>query len=287
MGLIRWRARAPGCDLGRWLRVVALLMGLQICVALGGMGRARADVNRALEEGGRALLSQSWISGHASISELELNGLKILAQSSRSPLSVAAVVAELESRCDRQQGQSLASAGEDSGTVICLRPATARVPATDRIAAPSRLLTLMNLAQLSLLGGSTRVAFELVQRGDGQTALLSLRPQGSLDISAMFPARGDAPGVDLVNFPRPRGGRRTLSAQMARATLVLYEFPLGPAALRSLYAGELLRGGWRLGPGDSNVELAPLIAQRQGRTVALGFAEGAVGASSGTVAELP
>ena len=277
MGLMRWGGRG----LGRWRRVTALLMSLQLCVALVGMSRARADVNRALEEVGRALLSQSWTSGHAGVHELQLNGVKILTQSSRSPLSVKAVVARLESHCEAQQGHGLATANDRSGTVICLRPATPGDTPTDRLS------TLTELAKTSLLGGGTRIAFDLVQGGDGQTALLSLRPQGPLDIDRMFPAGGEAPGADLVNFPRPSGGRRMLSSQMAGATLALYEFPMEAAALRSLYAGELLGCGWQLGPGDSDVALAPLTALRHGRVVQLNFTGGALGASSVTIAELP
>jgi hypothetical protein len=98
---------------------------------------------------------------------------------------------------------------------------------------------------------------------------------GAFNIKEMFPATGDAPGVDFPGLPRPEGSRRLLSAweEGQAPALNVYESAVAkPLALDTHYRSELPKHGWQLmtpASVDQATSERGLLAMRNGVTVTL------------------
>jgi hypothetical protein len=71
--------------------------------------------------------------------------------------------------------------------------------------------------------------------------------EGKIDLDEMFPAAGDAPGLDLADVPRPHEGRRMLSAEIegSKYRIRAYQVRQGQEEILSRYDREMTRRGWR------------------------------------------
>jgi hypothetical protein len=95
---------------------------------------------------------------------------------------------------------------------------------------------------LARLGG-LRLAFA---RADGEgTHHVSVWSDGPLPLLHAFPARGDAPGADPADMPRPPEARRVLSASVGGddGVLASYHSDLAPPRLLSRYRAQLEAAG--------------------------------------------
>jgi hypothetical protein len=113
--------------------------------------------------------------------------------------------------------------------------------------------------------------------GAGTTTLVRLYTASPIDLPALFPRRGDAPGRDAPGLPRPPGARRLLSAREPGQPqeLTLYEVARGQrAALDRFYRAALPAGGWRALGGTARAAAGDvLVVDRAGALAALVFAE--------------
>ena len=79
------------------------------------------------------------------------------------------------------------------------------------------------------------------------TTFAAVWTEGSFRLAGMFPAEGDAPGVDARVLPRPRGSIRRLSTEDVASgrRMVIYDRAHGsPAQLAGHYRGALERRGY-------------------------------------------
>jgi hypothetical protein len=89
--------------------------------------------------------------------------------------------------------------------------------------------------------------FLVIGSEKGHSAFLSAWSLGSLKLAALFPPAGDAPGSDLNGIPRPRQGRRVLSAGVVGGgRIVSYRAAITPNAALNDYSSQLRSAGWQL-----------------------------------------
>jgi len=140
-------------------------------------------------------------------------------------------------------------------------------------------------AKTSNLGefGHFRYAFAR-RTDDGGTMVTTLWADTELNLSTMFPARGDAAGSDSSVLPRPATSRRVLaaSAEAEPYALRLYDTAAGAASVRRFYEDWLQKHGW-ISAGkaqqggfsylrDDGYQVIVTISERKGRT-AVGLVE--------------
>lgn len=148
----------------------------------------------------------------------------------------------------------------------------------------SRLIRAVETRDLHELGGFRYVYAEPVgSRANPSTHFLVVHTDDAFDLDDLFPAEGDAPGMDPPGFPRLPGLRRILSA---------WEDGFGHGL--TVYAGEtqvrprahlersLVAEGFRIlqAPETQSAPAVPprrarrgFVAERHGRTFAVTFAE--------------
>lgn len=120
----------------------------------------------------------------------------------------------------------------------------------------SRLTAFTNSGNLADLGG---LRYVYARRTDeGGTHFLVFHTDDRLNIYEMFPATGDAPGIDAEDVPRPAHVRRLLSAYEDGDphAVSMYTSTIRDAAeLQAWYQDELPRAGWRLfEPSDAQLD---------------------------------
>ncbi|MGB0680458.1 MAG: hypothetical protein ACPGUV_12420 [Polyangiales bacterium] len=109
-----------------------------------------------------------------------------------------------------------------------------------------RIETALAQGDLSAIG---QFRYVYVRRHGRRTRVLELWAEGKLDITAIAPPQGDAPGQDIALVPRPPHSRRILSAweEGHPQRVALYRVRQGRAgALLRFYRSTLRAAGWRM-----------------------------------------
>jgi hypothetical protein len=147
----------------------------------------------------------------------------------------------------------------------------------------------------SNLGEFGRFRYAFARRtDDGGTMVTTLWMDTELNLSTMFPPRGDAAGADSSVLPRPPTSRRVLaaSAEGQPYALRLYDTADGAASVRRFYedwfhkqgwipAGKAQQGGFSYLRADG-YQVIVTISERKGRT-AVGLIEAGGSMTSTTV----
>jgi hypothetical protein len=158
---------------------------------------------------------------------------------------------------------------EQAGSVACLDTGDEKASPESVLARAQKFVSTGDLASF---GGLRLLRAE--KREQGVFAVM-FWTDGALNVKQMFPSRGDAPGLDFSDLPRPPGSRRILSAweEGEAPALNIYESrTLSPAQLDHYYRVELAKRGWEpLLPERSGDDLLahPLVVMREGVTVTL------------------
>jgi hypothetical protein len=176
----------------------------------------------------------------------------------------------------------------DRGYLGCLDPG-ARELSLDELA--MRLRAFARTGDLAEVG-DLRFVFAL--RDGARTSYVGLYTEGALPLTRLFPAQGDAPGVDPDGLPRPPASRRLLSASVEGAAplLVSYRSPLPPARIEAQYRGRLIDGGFAVRSATPPAEAARgavhalVVEQAQSRRRALVVVTG-IGRGESAVTLLP
>jgi hypothetical protein len=119
--------------------------------------------------------------------------------------------------------------------------------------------------------------YALARKVGDKTSVLMAWTEGSMPVLRMFPASGDAPGVDPVDVPRVPGMRRLLSTweNGEPYALALYSAPgQAPGPLAARYRSELTLAGWTSSvvPLPSAATGRALVARRGARTAIIRIA---------------
>ncbi len=120
----------------------------------------------------------------------------------------------------------------------------------------TRLSSFLDSGDLSDVGGLRYVYARPMS--EGGTHFLVFHADDHLNVYEMFPATGDAPGVDVRGVPRPDGTRRLLSAWEegdSHAVTIYTADGRGPEDLREWYRTEMRAASWEIvEPSDAEFE---------------------------------
>lgn len=134
----------------------------------------------------------------------------------------------------------LRAEGDGAGAVACF-------DVGDTAATPSSLLAraqrFVDTGDLSSFGELRYVRIEQTRTG---VFAVMMWTDGPMDVKQLFPAEGDAPGMDFTDLPRPPNSRRILSAweEGQAPALNMYESRLTGPELDSYYRRALAERGW-------------------------------------------
>jgi hypothetical protein len=257
-----------------------------VCLAvIGGLlllRQVRAQVaERALDVGQELARADL----HAGSTRVRLNGAVLTLNSSSSDESVDAVLDRFTALCAAEnaplgeQVDSMARGAnrpstapsyrhltvfrtptqEHQGTAACI----ARNRKTDSLrelfASVSEAIDTGDLAKI----GQFRYVFARKSRDTGATHVISVWSEGELNVEAMFPERGDAPGLDLVNGVRPAHATRFFAAEVegSQFQLALYESRQPPDSALESYHARLTAHGYVALDANTMDEAVPVPAR--------------------------
>lgn len=279
----------------RWARV-GFVLGILLVGALWMAVRsAEAAVGEALRGFGAELAR--WREGrtHSVPRRILLNGLELRLVTASSELGVREVLDHFHEHCRRKGGldvpdllagqlprgidTSFRQEAETEGVLACIE--TERPLSLSE--AVERLRAFADTGHLGRLG---ELRYVLARRTENQTTVILLWTEGEAPLLDRFPKNGDAPGRDPEGIERLRGSRRVLSAaeEGLPYSLTLYELPQTDLSkVTEWYRRTLEQSGWAVRNGDGQ---GSLLAEREGRTVAVRVSTSTARKLFVTVAEL-
>ncbi|HWM87269.1 MAG TPA: hypothetical protein VNO33_15565 [Kofleriaceae bacterium] len=228
-----WR-RAVGWP----LRTAALGVALvAVFTALGEAGGARARAEM-LEVGADMLrIPEGATPGEAVL----FNGAELKVRRGSTPRSLDELLAAAEASCAAPgtdaaaRGAALRGGDEQRGFVACVDPSLD----------PDRgLIDRLRGDQAMALP----VAYFYAERRGATTHFIGFDSAAQVDLRAMFPRGGDAPGRDPAALPRPQSSRRALSMRVAGQPYEAVVYLDGERGLDELvahYQGALPGAGWK------------------------------------------
>jgi hypothetical protein len=226
----------------------------------------RAEVGEASRALGRQLIDLPNVNGAVEV--IQLNGARMQHARVTTTAPVATVLDRFEEHCNANPGALaevldevaaqhpvlfeknapkgslrhavLRNETERDGVLICFVDDRA----TGLAGVNELLKSLAETGDLSVLG-QLRFVFAERQK-DGRTKVVSMRNEGSLNLSRMFPSSGDADGNDSRVLPRPPDSRRTLAAAAEGMPYALRTYDSGKrrAELEAFYAAWMKAHGW-------------------------------------------
>ncbi|NOY90416.1 MAG: hypothetical protein GXP55_04330 [Deltaproteobacteria bacterium] len=212
-GAGRWWARGSAILRKMFMRSLWVLLGLAVLVVLTLL-RLRSDLHDALGPLGPRLSNAGMLTrlvdqefpDSAEERILVLNGqrLTLSTRMADEPLNDALRDSLADCPTRQELGEPVTSNGR--GYTICLHPSDhlSNGPSlTSRIQSFGQTLDMSNLGSFEYVYG---------ERHGDRTVLLTLRSTDDLNVEALVPAEGDAPGTELADFPRPPEGRRLLQS---------------------------------------------------------------------------
>lgn len=214
---------------------VALAM---VALWAAGAVRAHAGGVELIQSLGQPLLAYAHAARDEGLRTLVINGARLQLRSGTTPDSLDAVL-DAQVRPCRVDGAWLnpvvRARNGDHGVAGCIL-------APDSQGLGDRLRAFATSHDVSSLG-QLRVTWAM--RSGDATRYVVIGSDGPLELRAMFPADGDAPGVDVVGLPRPPEARRVLSTwqEGAAPLLVSYESSLALDELEREYMADLATHG--------------------------------------------
>lgn len=282
----------------RWLRraiQAGLAAGFVALLAAGGSYQAaRAQVSDELVGFGEHLMAYAHARRQDAPRDVFLNGQSFRLSSGTTARTADEVLDHFEARCGEIDGSlpdvfealelpasqvspapTLRVGDGMRGYVACLEMGPQEVTLGDFF---QRVGAYRNSGDLSELGDFRYVFADEMGEGDERsTHFVTVWTVGSLNLGAMFPEEGDAPGTDAADVDRPPTSRRVLSGYERGQSqrLTVYETRRDEYQLEQFYRGMLEQRGWELlelDPGQaSSLPRRMLVAERRQRMVTLVF----------------
>ncbi len=255
--------------IGRALRLLAIVTGVGAVVVLALVSQARAAAEEQLWRLGENLSSLSETADPAGDPRtLVVNGAEVVVRSQHADGDVAASLDRAETACAGfevgERSTTLRAANADHGFVACFRGLRGR----GAVALIRAGWAFLARGDLSGLG-----TFDYTYARASAGGVHELRVQvPHLDIDAMFPETGDAPGLDVREIPRPPGAVRILSAFDAEQPyqVAIYRSREGsPRQIAEGYRQQLKAAGWRVDAGRITDARVSLVATRASEMVAI------------------
>lgn len=233
---MRTMARGAWRRAGWLLRTAAL--GAAVTVVFSRLGAAGTDQarDRMMAVGADMLRVPEPQAG--STDRVLLNGAELDVTRGRSDQSVDQLLAAAEASCTARAGGAspLRGGGDERGFVACHDPSAGR-----------RVIERAGEAVPSGGAMTLPVAFLYAERRGGATHFIRMLSAEPVDLAALMPREGDAPGPDTTALPRPRSSRRALGMRVAGQpyqTAVYLDREKNLDRLVAHYQGALPGAGW-------------------------------------------
>ncbi|HYO96874.1 MAG TPA: hypothetical protein VER33_20325 [Polyangiaceae bacterium] len=251
------------------LRVVVYLSCLNLAFTAVYATRAHAQAEQTVQRTGLELLRQLGPTIMGPTQGVELNGQPMFLSSQATRHSVSEVLEAFERHCENPAGAPTEPAPKPAVTIDTwdfsrllisrLEEQDGSVGQVGCVAARERdktfdgfvkrlakFVSTLDLAEL----GDMRYAVARRDKKTGVTQVLAMWTEGSLNIPAMFPAAGDAPGSDSRHAPRPPEAVRVLSAEVNDHPYALRQYDTSKSVSEVLdfYTRSMPARGWRTAP---------------------------------------
>jgi hypothetical protein len=311
----------------RWAGVVrvALYVGLvNLGISYFLMHSAYADAERSVRRLGAELTKQMGGELVGEPQAVSVNGQLLFLAAKETSLSVKAVLDRFDANCEAHSGGlreqfekipgfaqrqlALPVSVRDPGRIGIIRSDAGSASDTEGeahlvcIAQPDaaggvagvvkRVQGFLASGDVSQIGDMRYIAARKMD--DGRTQVIAIWTEGKFNIEAMFPDRGDVPGTDALDIPRPPAAVRRLSAVVPERPYAIrsYDSTLAARDVLSFYDQKLNAAGWTTRPSlmdDNGAQLKPEDARaftRDGRALLIAATEHEPGQTSVTTIEL-
>jgi hypothetical protein len=259
---IAWFARGVRVSLG------VVVVGGALTAVAGRVSYARAsDVGLNFGEELRSL-GEGRLSGTMSNEayELSLNGQPFDTNTAASHKSMAELLDFFQTECNTNSDGLGDELGHLDTTLHAQPKSTKGVPGYMTIRkesvdksfifciAPDHELTtkeafgrMSEVAKYGDVGRLGDVRYISVMKDQGGSTVSAMWTHGTMNVSAMFPSVGDAPGEDLGSVPRPDGARRVLTGHIIGAPygVNVYQVAGKPAAALEAVDAKLQASGYK------------------------------------------
>jgi hypothetical protein len=279
--------------LHKLVRLLAFVTFTQLLVTALIVRGVRAEVQSLMSSVGAQMMQIGERVGTLEPRTLRINGAQLRLRVQRVPgMALGQALDLFESRCRARNGRfyeqvkeraSNAALGEgqfdlldgvmrveseEAGSVACFDVGE------EKGSPESILARAQKFAATGDASSFGDLRYVRVERRVQGVFVVMMWTDGPLDLRAMFPKQGDAPGVDFPDLPRPPDARRIFSAwEEGEAPAVnIYEAAgKTPKELDAYYRAELAQRGWRVlnPPGREDAPVRALMVMRDGVTVTL------------------
>ena len=247
------------------LRLTAYLLFLGLAASGFSVYRARAQLSESLMNLGADMLRYEGAEHQQAPRTLVLNGQPIHVATGHTRHPIDQVLDYYETRCNEHDGRlgeqleaalertsnfttvntklldaTLRQEDDEHGFVACVDSGEGELSIPSFV---ERMQAFMQSMDLSDVGN---LRYVYAQQNEDATTFITVWVEGSLDLGAMFPAAGDAPGEDLVNVPRPVRSRRIFSTQEwgKDKKILMYETDEPRASVEAFYKREMPALHW-------------------------------------------
>jgi hypothetical protein len=226
------------------LRVAALFLLILVVVGLLFTRPAQADGSQVLLGFGAQMMRYADSVTHDAPRGLSVNGQRLSFAAGTTRDEVTRLLDEYARRCAEHgalgERGTLRQGDERHGFVACF-------DAGKKVAPEEAVLRVKRFLDSGDLSDVGRLRYVYAERGRNLTRFITFWTDGSLDIHALFPRTGDAPGRDVPGIERPEGARRLLTTWEAgepRGMVVYAGGSLGVDELAARYRHALPTGGF-------------------------------------------
>lgn len=279
-------------------RVLRVALVLALCFSIAGYAiarRARADVQEIMLGVGAQMMHFDGADHHDAPRALYLNGQQMMLATASTHKTVDEVLDYYEARCRNRDGDFNADieravtsqhehipAGHDDAFDTTLRHNGGRVgfvacldTGHDHLTMQQLLDRIRDFTQTGDVASVGHLRYAYVDATGQSTHVVTFWTEHHLNVRAMFPRSGDAPGRDVIDVPRPPSSRRFLSAWedgYAQSITLYAKSSANEAGLRRFYTQTLPHNGWTiLDPSRArsqrarpNADVAHVLAAERG-----------------------
>ncbi len=262
------------------LRVFGLAIWMLGGAALVTLERAEAHLKESLRGIGEQIAALDGFHSNTAPRQLFVNGLELHLVTVATSLGVKDALDRFQSTChavgqidlpaalkqkleNQPKNHETLPAGvmrqdaKNEGFLAC-------IDIGERVDAETFLGKLSEFGKTKNLRSLGQMRYALARRRGETTSLLLLWTEGDAQLAEMFPKQGDAPGGELHDVPRPKHGRRLLSAFEQGMPFGFAAYSVeghGVESVSKAYAEQLVAGGWQTRPTKHR----GLFAERGGR----------------------
>jgi len=287
----------------KMLRLGAFLMFVQFLVSALLVRHVSAQIQGLMLSVGSQMMRVAELSPAAQPRTVRLNGAQVRLRVQTAPnQKLKDVLDVFHQRCRERNGRFyeqlsaqelqrklppppriasldgvLRTEGGSAGAIACLDLGESKETPASILARAERFLETGDAHEF----GELRYV-RAEQVGDDVFAVM-LWTDGPFKVSEMFPAEGDAPGLDFQDLPRPPGSRRLLSAWEEGEAPALDMYTVkgkNAASLEAYYRSELGKLGWQLTTSEAGTaahHARGMMAMRDGVTVVVAMDTDAYG----------